>query len=62
MNDIGKSDFDSPWKDILEIYFTEFMSFFFPQVHYDIDWQGRYEFLDTEFQQITQDSDKSSRN
>ncbi len=31
-------DFDSPWKDILEEFFQEFMLFFFPKAHADIDW------------------------
>jgi hypothetical protein len=56
MNDLNKSDFDSPWKDMLENYFAEFMSFFFPQAYSDIEWQKHYKFLDKEFQQITQDS------
>jgi len=31
-------EYDSPWKEIIEDYFSEFMSFFFPQAHSDIDW------------------------
>jgi hypothetical protein len=27
------TDFDTPWKDVLEIYFEDFVSFFFPQAH-----------------------------
>ena len=29
--------FDSPWKEIVEEYFAEFMEFFFPDAHADID-------------------------
>ncbi len=32
------TDFDTPWKDVLEIYFEDFVSFFFPQAHAGIDW------------------------
>jgi hypothetical protein len=31
-------DYDSPWKEILDYYFAEFMDFFFPQAYNDIDW------------------------
>jgi hypothetical protein len=34
MND----DYDSPWKDALTRYFPEFMSFYFPEAHRQIDW------------------------
>ena len=37
MTDKEQSDFDSPWKDILESYFMEFMSFFFLKAYNDID-------------------------
>ena len=54
-------DYDSPWKDVLEQYFKEFMAFFFPKAHAEIDWTKGYEFLDKEFQQITKDADSSRR-
>jgi hypothetical protein len=56
-----QSDFDSPWKDILESYFMEFMAFFFPQAYNDIDWSKKYESLDNELQQIVQDSELGKR-
>ncbi len=37
MTDLS-SDYDSPWKDILERYFEDFMAFFFPEAHKNIDW------------------------
>jgi hypothetical protein len=40
------TDFDSPWKEALERYFPEFLAFFFPAAHADIDWRRGYEFLD----------------
>ena len=45
-------DFDSPWKDALQIYFRHFQAFFFADIHADIDWSCGYEALDKEFQQI----------
>jgi len=41
-------DFDSPWKETLEYYFEDFMVFFFPPAHGNIDWSRGYEFLDKE--------------
>jgi hypothetical protein len=45
-------DFDSPWKEALEIYFQAFLALFFPHIHADIDWSRGYEFLDKELQKI----------
>ena len=42
------SDSDSAWKEILESSFKEFLAFFFPQVHDDIDWTVPPEFKDKE--------------
>ncbi|MFZ2955853.1 MAG: hypothetical protein WA705_03015, partial [Candidatus Ozemobacteraceae bacterium] len=47
-----KTDFDSPWKDILEKYFPEFMQFFFPNVFSEINWKKRPVFLDKELQKV----------
>ena len=46
----------SPWKDILDLQFEEFMAFFFPTAHTQIDWRAGYEFLDKELQKITLDA------
>src|SRR5579862_2700529 len=45
-------DYDSPWKEALEVYFKAFLAFFFPLFHDDIDWSRLFEFLDKELQQI----------
>ncbi len=52
------TDFDSPWKEVLELYFDQFMAFFFPQAHADIDWGRRPEFLDKELQQIEREAEQ----
>ncbi len=35
-------EYDTPWKDALERYFEEFIAFFFPQAHGDIDLAMNY--------------------
>jgi len=56
-----RDEFDSPWKDILEAYFQDFMQFFFPQVHADIDWSRGYDFLDQELRQVVRDAELGKR-
>lgn len=53
--------YDTPWKDILDQYFAEFIMLFFPKVYDDIDWEKKYEFLDKELQKIIQDSEIGQR-
>ena len=55
------TDFDSPWKDILDLLFVEFMAFFFPDAHAAIDWTRGHEYLDKELQKITADADLGRR-
>nr|VFK11802.1 MAG: hypothetical protein BECKLPF1236B_GA0070989_102510 [Candidatus Kentron sp. LPFa] len=40
--------YDSPWKDILEHTFPEFMAFYFPKAHMRIDWSRGHQFKNTE--------------
>lgn len=51
-----QQDYDSPWKDILDLQFEEFMAFFFPDAHRHINWLAGFEFLDKELQKITSDA------
>jgi hypothetical protein len=46
------ADYDSPWKEALDLYFRAFLAFFFPHIHKDIDWSRGVESLDKELQQI----------
>ncbi|MEM7134880.1 MAG: hypothetical protein AAF702_51960 [Chloroflexota bacterium] len=50
-------DYDGAWKEALDIYFDQFMAFFFPEAHAKIDWGFSYEHLDKELQQVTRDAD-----
>jgi hypothetical protein len=47
-----RADYDSPWKEIIERLFPQFMTFFFPAIHAAIDWSMPYQFLDKELQQV----------
>jgi len=46
---------------MLDNYFPEFMAFFFPDAHADIDWSRGYESLDTELPQIVRDAELGKR-
>jgi len=56
-----RDEFDSPWKEILEAYFQDFMQFFFHQIHDDIDWSRGYDFLDQELRQVVRDAELGKR-
>jgi hypothetical protein len=60
-NKTPKTEYDSPWKQMLQLYFQEFMSFFFPQAHAQIDWSRGFEFLDQELQQVVRDAELGKR-
>jgi len=55
------TEYDSPWKDVLEIYFEPFMAFFFPEAYAEIDWTQGYEFLDKELAQVVRDAELGRR-
>jgi len=55
------ADYDSPWKEMIERYFEEFMAFFFPEIAADIEWELGYEFLDKELQQVVRDAESGRR-
>ncbi|MDM8516750.1 hypothetical protein QUF76_11160 [Desulfobacterales bacterium HSG16] len=54
-------EYDSPWKEILETYFRDFVEFFFPEVAQGIDWKKGYTFLDKEFQKAVRDAKLGTR-
>jgi hypothetical protein len=56
-----RADMDSPWKDILHVYFQEFMVFCFPEIAEKIDWTKAPEFLDKEFLKICKNAKIGSR-
>jgi len=55
------TDYDSPWKEVIELYFPRFLEFFFTLAYDAIDWTRPYEFLDTELQQLEPDAEIGRR-
>ena len=55
------ADYDSPWKEALDVFLEAFLEWFFLQAHADIDWSQPYKSLDKELQQIAPDSDAGRR-
>ncbi|NJL91521.1 MAG: cytosolic protein [Coleofasciculaceae cyanobacterium SM2_1_6] len=56
-----QTEFDSPWKEILENYFEDFVQFFLPVASTEIDWNRPPEFLDKELQQVVRDAELGRR-
>ena len=54
-------DYDSPWKEGMELYFKELMQFFFPDIAAQIAWNKGYQFLDKELQQVVRDAEIGRR-
>jgi hypothetical protein len=48
---------ESPWKEAIREYFEEFMEFFFPDIHEEIDYELGYEFLDKEFEKVVREQE-----
>lgn len=57
----GATEYDSPWKAIIEQFFPDFIAFFFPQAHAGVDWERGYQFLDKELQKVVRDSETGRR-
>ncbi len=55
------TEYDSPWKEIIEQFFEAFMTFFFPEIHQKIDWTRNYEFLDQELQKVVREAITKTR-
>ncbi len=58
---LPQSNYDSPWKEAMDIYFEPFVEFFFPQAYSEINWSRNYESLDTELQEIIRDAETGRR-
>jgi hypothetical protein len=54
-------DYDTPWKDALTRYFPEFMAFYFPDAHRQVDWSVPHVFLEQELAQIARDAQLGCR-
>jgi hypothetical protein len=49
-------EYDTPWKDALTRYFSEFMAFYFRGAYEQIDWGQPCVFLEQELAQVTRDA------
>lgn len=56
-----KSDYDSPWKDILETYFQSALELCFPHIARQINWAKGVQLLSKEFQKIVRRSELGRR-
>ncbi|MGA9379690.1 MAG: transposase [Phormidium sp.] len=56
-----RTDYDSPWKEIIERFFPRLLEFFFHSAYAAIDWMRPYEFLDTELQQLDPEAEVGRR-
>jgi len=54
-------DYDSPWKDTVEHYFSAFMAFYFPDAFLEIDWSKGYTILDQELMAVVRDAELGKR-
>lgn len=55
------TDYDNPWKTFVELYFRDFLAFFFPDIAVDVDWSKPIRFLDKELQKIVRDAEIPKR-
>ncbi len=53
--------YDSPWKGAIELYFPEFMAFYFPDASAEIDWSKEHVFLDQELRAVVRDAELGTR-
>lgn len=58
---IESTDYDNPWKSFIELYFRDFLIFFFPAIEADIDWSKPVRFLDKELQKVVRDAEIPKR-
>ena len=56
-----RQEYDSPWKEVIERYFPDFMRFFFPQAYAEIEWARPHTFLDKELQKIVGEAETGDR-
>jgi hypothetical protein len=50
------AQYDQPWKQGIEWYFSQFLEFGFPVIHNSIDWSKGFQILEQELQEIVGES------
>ena len=56
-----RADYDTPWKNILDLYFQRFMEICHPEAAKAIDWSKGYEPLDKELNSVIRESETGKR-
>jgi hypothetical protein len=56
-----KSEFDTPWKKVLDIYFEDFVAYCWPEQYSKIDWKKGYKSLDKELSKISRNAPVTNR-
>lgn len=59
--DTPVADFDTPWKEALEEYLTDFLALCFPDIHAGIDWMRPPVFRDAELRQALREGEIGTR-
>jgi len=54
-------EYDSPWKNVLDAYFEDFIAFCWPQKYLQIDWSKGYKSLDKELIKVSRNVPTSNR-
>jgi len=54
-------DTDTPWKEIMDVYFEDFVAFCWPSKYSEIDWEKGYKSLDKEVKKITRNAPVGNR-
>jgi len=57
----SRSEFDTPWKKILDIYFKDFVAYCWPEQYKEIDWSKGYKMLDKELSKIAKNAATTNR-
>ena len=53
--------YDSPWKDMLDLYLRDFFGLFLPEIHDAVDWSRPPVSLEQELRKIVRDSELGTR-
>ncbi|MDY0074134.1 MAG: DUF4351 domain-containing protein [Thauera sp.] len=56
-----QDDYDSPWKEVIEHAFPEFVAFYFPAAWQQINWSRAHQFKNTELRQVVRDAELGRR-
>ncbi len=54
------TNYDSPWKEALDVFFAQALELLFPTVYEGIAWEKGFEFLDKELQSIAPDAERGT--